>query len=108
MLPILGAVVANLSIFIHEHKRGGGGSVSAHLIANDEARERCVPSEKIFYSDKNIIFVVFRFVLSEAGLLLTARPLDREERDSYMVTMVMGRKGILRGKQAIQVKVSGD
>ena len=58
--------------------------------------------------DKNIIFDVFRFVLSEAGLLLTARPLDREERDSYMVTMVMGRKGILRGKQAIQVKVSGD
>ena len=47
-------------------------------------------------------------MLSEAGLLLTARPLDREERDSYMVTMVMGRKGILRGKQAIQVKVSGD
>ena len=48
MLPILGAVVANLSIFIHEHKRGGGGSVSAHLIANDEARERCVLSEKYF------------------------------------------------------------
>ena len=48
MLPLLGAVVANLSIFIHEHKRGGGGSVSAHLIANDEARERCVPSEKYF------------------------------------------------------------
>ena len=64
--------------------------------------------KNILYGDKNIIFVVFRFVLSEAGLLLTARPLDREERDSYMVTMVMGRKGILRGKQAIQVKVSGD
>ena len=107
MLPILGAVVANLSIFIHEHKRGGGGSVSAHLIANDEARERCVLAEKYFRRCKKI-FVVFRFVLSEAGLLLTARPLDREERDSYMVTMVMGRKGILRGKQAIQVKVSGD
>ena len=107
VLPILGAVVANLSIFIHEHKRGGGGSVSAHLIANDEARERCVLSEKYFRRCKKI-FVVFRFVLSEAGLLLTARPLDREERDSYMVTMVMGRKGILRGKQAIQVKVSGD
>ena len=32
--------------------------------------------------------------------------LDREERDAYMVTIVLGRKGILRGKQAIQVKVS--
>lgn len=64
------------------------GRVSAHLIANNEAREK--------------------FVLSEAGLLMTAKALDREERDTYMVTIVLGRKGILRGKQAIQVKVSGD
>ena len=64
------------------------GRVSAHLIANNEAREK--------------------FVLSEAGLLMTAKALDREERDTYMVTIVLGRKGILRGKQAIQVKVSSD
>ena len=62
--------------------------MSAHLIANNEAREK--------------------FVLSEAGLLMTARALDREERDTYMVTIVLGRKGILRGKQAIQVKVRSD
>ena len=78
-----GAVVANLSILIQEHKRKG--AVSAHLIANNDARDK--------------------FVLSDAGLLLTAKPLDFEEKDSYMVTIVMGRKGILRGKQAIQVKV---
>ena len=59
--------------------------MSAHLIANNEARDT--------------------FVLSDAGLLMTARPLDREDRDTYMVTIMMGRKGILRGKQAIQVKV---
>ena len=57
MLPLLGAVVANLSIFIHEHKRGGGGSVSAHLIANDEARERCVLSEKIFCTVTKILYL---------------------------------------------------
>lgn len=80
----IGAIVANLSIFIHEHKRKG--AVSAHLIANNEARDK--------------------FVLSDAGLLMTSQALDREERDTYMVTTVIGRKGILRGKQAIQVKVT--
>ena len=79
-----GAVVANLSIYVTEQE----SRVSAHLIANNEAREK--------------------FVLSEAGLLMTARALDREERDTYMVTIVLGRKGILRGKQAIQVKVRSD
>ena len=34
--------------------------------------------------------------------------LGRERRDTYMVTIVLGRKGILRGKQAIQVKVRSD
>lgn len=83
MYYLSGAIVANLSIFLHEHKRKG--AVSAHLIANNEARDR--------------------FVLSDAGLLMTAKALDREERDTYMVTIMLGRKGILRGKQAIQVKV---
>ena len=59
--------------------------MTEHLIANHEARDK--------------------FVLSETGLLLTSKPLDREERESYMVTIVLGRKGIIRGKQAVQVKV---
>ena len=78
-----GAVVANLSLLIQEHKRKG--AVSAHLIASNEARDK--------------------FILTDSGLLMTTNGLDYEERDSYMVTIVMGRKGILRGKQAIQVKV---
>lgn len=74
--------MANLSL-LHENKRKG--AVSEHLIANHEAREV--------------------FLLSDAGLLFTSKPLDREEKDSYMVTIVLGRKGIIRGKQAVQVKV---
>lgn len=77
-----GALVANLSI-LHEHKRKG--AVTEHLIANHEARDK--------------------FILSDSGLLFTNGALDREERDSYMVTIVLGRKGIIRGKQAVQVKV---
>ena len=60
--------------------------MSAHLIASNEARDK--------------------FILTDSGLLMTTNGLDYEEKDSYMVTIVMGRKGILRGKQAIQVKVS--
>ena len=77
-----GALVANLSL-LHENKRPG--ALTEHLIANHEAREA--------------------FLLSDAGLLFTSKPLDREDRDSYMVTIVLGRKGIIRGKQAVQVKV---
>ena len=74
--------MANLSL-LHENKRPG--ALTEHLIANHEAREA--------------------FLLSDAGLLFTSKPLDREDRDSYMVTIVLGRKGIIRGKQAVQVKV---
>ena len=84
LIPCLspGALVANLSL-LHENKRPG--ALTEHLIANHEAREA--------------------FLLSDAGLLFTSKPLDREDRDSYMVTIVLGRKGIIRGKQAVQVKV---
>ena len=66
-----------------ERKRG-----TEHLITSEEARQR--------------------FLLTEAGLLYTSGPLDREERDSYMFTILLGRKGLprgFRGQQAIQVKV---
>ena len=56
-----------------------------HLIANHEARDK--------------------FILTDEGLLITAVPLDREETESYMITIVLGRKGVIRGGQALQVKV---
>ena len=44
-------------------------------------------------------------MLTEAGLLVTSGPLDREEREVYMVTIVLGRKGLIRGRQPVQIKV---
>jgi hypothetical protein len=75
--------VGNLSQLMSERKRG-----TEHLITSEEAKER--------------------FVLTEGGLLYTSGQLDREERDSYMFTILLGRKGLprgFRGQQAIQVKV---
>ena len=43
------------------------------------------------------------------GNIYTKQKLDREERDSYMFTILLGRKGLprgFRGQQAIQVKVT--
>ena len=77
-----GTVVANLTT-LQLQNRGRGGA--DHLIANQDAREK--------------------FVLTDASLLVTSGPLDREERESYMVTIVLGRKGLIRGRQAVQVKV---
>ena len=77
-----GTVVANLTTLQLQNR----GRVGAdHLIANQDAREK--------------------FVLTDASLLVTSGPLDREERESYMVTIVLGRKGLIRGRQAVQVKV---
>ena len=76
--------MGNLSHLMSERKRG-----TEHLITSEEARER--------------------FVLTETGLLYTTGQLDREERDSYMFTILLGRKGLprgFRGQQAIQVKVT--
>ena len=77
-----GTVVANLTT-LQLQNRGRAGA--DHLIANQDAREK--------------------FVLTDASLLVTSGPLDREERESYMVTIVLGRKGLIRGRQAVQVKV---
>ena len=95
-----GTVVANLTN-LQLQSRGRGGA--DHLIANQDAREK--------------------FVLTDASLLVTSGTLDREERESYMVTIVLGRyftapsafphhhlsffcrKGLIRGRQAVQVKV---
>ena len=46
-----------------------------------------------------------KFVLTEAELLVTSGPLDREEREVYMVTIVLGRKGLIRGRKPVQIKV---
>ena len=46
-----------------------------------------------------------KFVLTEAGLLVTSGPLHREEREVYMVTIVLGRKGLIRGRKLVQIKV---
>ena len=63
-----GTVVANLTTLQLQNR----GRVGAdHLIANQDAREK--------------------FVLTDASLLVTSGPLDREERESYMVTIVLGR-----------------
>ena len=48
------------------------------------------------------------FLLTESGLLFTRGPLDREQREVYMFTILVGRRGLRRGggsQQAIQVKV---
>ena len=63
-----GTVVANLTN-LQLQSRGRGGA--DHLIANQDAREK--------------------FVLTDASLLVTSGTLDREERESYMVTIVLGR-----------------
>jgi hypothetical protein len=83
IVSVSGALVGNLSHLMSERKRG-----TEHLITSEEAKQR--------------------FLLTEAGLLLTSGQLDREERDSYMFTILLGRKGLprgFRGQQAIQVKV---
>ena len=49
-----------------------------------------------------------KFSLTAGGLLYTSEPLDREERDTYLLTVLVGRRGLPRGfrsQQAIQVKV---
>ena len=76
-------LVANLSYLLNDRKKN-----AEHLITNEEGKEK--------------------FYLTETGLLYTSGPLDREERDSYMFTVLVGRKGLPRGfrsQQAIQVKV---
>ena len=79
---VAGGIVANLSDLISETKN------AVHMIANEEGKEK--------------------FYLTEEGLLYTKGPLDREERDSYMFTVLAGRRGLPRGfrsQQAFQVKV---
>ena len=78
-------LVANLSYLLSDRKKS-----TERLITNDDGKDK--------------------FYLTDGGLLYTSGPLDRETRDTYMFTVLVGRRGLPRGfrsQQAIQVKVGG-
>ena len=46
-----------------------------------------------------------KFTINDAGLLHTKVALDREEQDEYRVVIAMGRRGVIRGKEVLEVDV---
>ena len=82
MYYVGGGLLANLSNLLPDNKN------SEHLITGDAAKDK--------------------FHVSEGGLLYTSVALDREDKDSYMLTVLVGRRGLPRGfraQQPIQIKV---
>ena len=59
--------------------------ISELVIANQDAREK--------------------FSLTRDGVLYSVVALDREKQEQHMLTIVVGRRGLLRGKHVIQLKV---
>ena len=76
-----GQFVANLSYLLDDNN-------TAHLIANGKDRDK--------------------FYITDGGVLYTNSPLDREVSDSYMLTVIIGKRGLpraFRSQSALQIKV---
>ena len=78
----------------------GGGLLAnlSHLLADPRNTDYLITGEAA--KDK--------FYVTEQGLLYSSQALDREEKASYMVGVVAGRRGRPRGfraQQPIQIKV---
>ena len=79
---LLGALVANLTILAFQRK---DPNFLEYVITNEEAKDK--------------------FSISDTGLLHTKVPLDRELKDSYDVVIAMGKRGVIRGKEVLRVRV---
>jgi hypothetical protein len=79
---LTGALVANLTILAFQRK---DPNFLEYVITNEEAKDK--------------------FSISDTGLLHTKIPLDRELKDSYDVVIAMGKRGVIRGKEVLRVRV---
>ncbi len=79
---LTGALVANLTILAFQRK---DPNFLEYVITNEEAKDK--------------------FSISDTGLLHTKVPLDRELKDSYDVVIAMGKRGVIRGKEVLRVRV---
>ena len=78
-----GVLVANLTLL--EFQSRGDPTFLEYVITSDDAKEK--------------------FTITDNGLLYTKIGLDREEQDEYEITIAMGRRGIIRSKEVLQVRV---
>ena len=78
-----GVLVANLTLL--EFQSRGDPKFVEYIITSDDAKDK--------------------FTITDNGLLYTKVGLDREEQDEYDITIAMGRRGVIRGKEVLQVRV---
>ena len=76
-------LVANLTLL--EFQSRGDPKFKEYIITSEDAKDK--------------------FTITDNGLLYTKVGLDREEQDEYDVTIAMGRRGVIRGKEVLQVRV---
>jgi protocadherin Fat 4 len=81
-----GVLVANLTLL--EFQSRGETAFLEYIITSSDAKDK--------------------FTITDNGLLYTKIGLDREEQDEYEITIAMGRRGIIRGREVLQVRVRVD